>query len=263
MKLADAQKTLAEQHLKSAVNQVFSTTVAKGKVISTDPAAGDGVKPDGTVTLTVSKGPQIVQVPDVAKLSVDEATARLKAAGLTVSVDQGEAYSGKVKEGLVIGTSPKVGSNVTVGREVRLTVSKGPEPVTVPNVVGAQIDAAKAQLNSLGLKVDTVTVPNDNNQTPGTVTAQNKDPGALVDKGSTVILSVVAVPDGQTKVPNVVGRKLRDARKALASAGFQVQVANGWFGGNPKDSATVTGQNPGGDSYAPTGSTVVLMVDNG
>ncbi len=72
----------------------FSDTVPKDQVIRTDPAAGTQAPRDSAVSIVVSKGPDIVIVPDLTKKTIDEATKVAQAAGLTVTV-QGAYSPGK------------------------------------------------------------------------------------------------------------------------------------------------------------------------
>jgi beta-lactam-binding protein with PASTA domain len=231
-----------------SVRSEFSETVSKDKVIRTDPSAGDGVKKHGTVTVTISKGKQRIEVPGVARLSPEDARAKLTAAGLTVSSEAPtEAFSSKVDEGKVIGTTPKAGTSVAVDRPITLIVSKGPEPVTLPNVVGQMAGPARSQLSGLGLKVTTQEQAFDGSQVPGTVVDQNPDGGQTVSKGDTVTLTVIAVPAGQVPVPNVEGQRLRQARQTLSAVGLNLQVM-GIFG-EPRPTAKVRNQNPQAGSY--------------
>ncbi|TWX40867.1 Stk1 family PASTA domain-containing Ser/Thr kinase [Frigoribacterium sp. ACAM 257] len=100
------------------------------------------------VTLTVSLGP----VPDVVGQTVEEAQAALQAVELT-GVEAGTEFSSDVDEGSVIRADPQQDGPVRPGASLDLVVSKGPPPVTVPDVTGKTIDEATAQLQALGLRV--------------------------------------------------------------------------------------------------------------
>lgn len=92
----------------------FDDQVAAGKVIGTRPGAGSSVPRGATVALVVSRGPDVVSVPSVRNLSLDEAAARLEAAGLTVGNVFGPA-KGKAFE-----TSPT--SATVVGRGTTVNI---------------------------------------------------------------------------------------------------------------------------------------------
>jgi serine/threonine-protein kinase len=84
----DAASVLSAVHLKPREQQVYSDTVPDGKVISTTPAAGTTAHEGQTVIVNVSKGPHLVQVPDVVGESLDQAKAALARAGFVADVRQ-------------------------------------------------------------------------------------------------------------------------------------------------------------------------------
>ena len=100
------------------------------------------------VTLTVSLGP----VPDVAGLSVADAQGALAGAQLT-GVESGTEFSDAVASGEVIRYEQQAEGPLRHGDTVNLVVSKGPPPITIPDVRGKTIDAATSQLQGLGFRV--------------------------------------------------------------------------------------------------------------
>jgi serine/threonine-protein kinase len=123
----------------------------KGDVLATSPAAGTRL-PDGrTITLTVSIGQEIVTVPtDLANRSYEDAAKALEDVGLVAK--QGDTpYSEDVEKGVVISTAEGTPAEIERGSTVTLVVSNGPEPRTVPNLVGKSQDAAVEALDALGL----------------------------------------------------------------------------------------------------------------
>jgi len=109
-----AQAALGAANLKAVETDAFSNTVPKGQVISTSPAAGTTVPVGSTLTVTVSKGPDLVTVPDEKGKSVDAATSGLESAGFSVSGVTGSPSR------LVTRTSPAGGSQVLRGSSVTL-----------------------------------------------------------------------------------------------------------------------------------------------
>jgi eukaryotic-like serine/threonine-protein kinase len=257
-RLADAQRILAAQGLHSQPKQAFSTTVAAGQVISSDPPAGKQVKKAGLVVLTVSKGPQLIPVPDVSGKSAADATAAITSAGLTLASTT-KRFSSTVDLGKVISTSPKSGTRIAPDRPVALVVSKGIEQVALDNVINQNVDAATQLLQSHGFKVTTTMQPFvDPGPAAGTVTAQNpqvQQPGQTAPKGSTVTLTVIAQPVAPTQipVPNVVGQNFDQAKQQLQQAGFQVTRQGGGFFARTVIAQSVNGQ-------APPGTNIVLTV---
>lgn len=170
------------------VSEEYSDTVPEGQVISCDPAAGQDVPHDSAVAVVVSKGRQPAAVPDVVGATEEAATAALKEAGLGVSGTT-QAFSDDVPAGQVISSDPAAGAQgVFVGDSVALTVSKGPEMVTVPDITSKNEAEAKAALEAAGL---TVTVSRVLGGLFGTARATDPAAGTSVRKGSTVTLYVV------------------------------------------------------------------------
>ncbi len=104
------------------------------QVVDQDPNAGEEAEEGATVTLEASGGPGDVLVPPVANLRQGQAVDELEDAGLRVTIDR--EFSERVREDFAIRTVPGEGTEVTKGTRVRLIVSRGPEQVTVPDVVG-------------------------------------------------------------------------------------------------------------------------------
>ena len=109
-----AQAALAAANLTATQVQQYSSTVPKGQVIGTQPPAGTQVRVGSQVTVGVSKGPQLVAVPDVAQDSVSQATAALEAAGFSVSGVTGNPTA------TVTGTSPRAGALLVIHSSVQI-----------------------------------------------------------------------------------------------------------------------------------------------
>ena len=148
-----ARAALEDEGFKvvTGVQTEDSTSVAKDHVTRTDPAAGTSWPKGTSVTLYVSSGMTVV--PDgVVGQGKDAAIAALQAAGLG-SITVTEQNSDSVGAGVVLSVNPGSGSSVSQGSSVTIVVSKGPEQVTLPNVVGMTYSAAKSQLEALGFTV--------------------------------------------------------------------------------------------------------------
>lgn len=250
---ATAEHDLRAEGLKTRVVSGFSETVAKGRVISTDPGPGKRVRDHGTVTVTVSKGPERVRVPDLAGKPLATARKELRQAGLTPGKVT-RAFSDEEAAGDVIATDPDPGSRRSKGTTVALTVSKG-QPVDVPDVVGESEDEARQDLEDAGLKVKVAagTVYSDEADA-GAVAAQKPGPDdAEPARGDTVTLTLSKGPQ-MVEVPDVEGKDADEAKQILQDAGFDVRVIQYFFTGK------VTSQSPGAGKEAAKGSTITLWV---
>ncbi|MFG2309531.1 Stk1 family PASTA domain-containing Ser/Thr kinase [Streptomyces sp. NPDC048566] len=168
------------------VTEEFSDDVPRGSVIGTDPGTGTTRRAGSAIALVVSKGSP-VEVPDVTGSSVEDATAELEDAGLKVKVAAKQVTS-EFDKGQVAGQSPDSGREAATGDTVTLTVSKGPEMVQVPDVVGDSVDEARQKLEDAGFAVD------EDRGLLGlfgdTVKAQSVDGGERAPKGSTIKIRI-------------------------------------------------------------------------
>ncbi len=147
---AEAINELERANFRVRTQDRASTSVDRGRVISSSPSPGVTAKVGSTVTLKVSSGPKLVTVPDVLGFAAADAENTIDAAGLLANRESEESDS---PEGTVIRQSPGAGSEVEEGDRVTIVVSEGPGDVTVPNVVGQSRDAAAGRLSGLGLDV--------------------------------------------------------------------------------------------------------------
>ncbi|MGZ9930492.1 Stk1 family PASTA domain-containing Ser/Thr kinase [Streptomyces sp. NC-S4] len=247
-----ARSQLSEAGLGvKAVNRKFSDAFDRGTVMKTDPPGGGRIRGNDAVTLTISRGPEVVAVPNLKGRPLEEAKAELTQSGLAPGMVT-QAFSQDVAQGSVISTNPAGGEKRALDTAVSLVVSKG-RPVPVPSVTGLPADQATAALEALGLKA--VTAPEQVNApfAAGTVANQSIGAGTQAAAGDTVTLTVSKGPR-QVPVPNVTGQDVDAARKALEAAGFKVKVDRPLISfSNTIDTQSVpAGQN------APEGSTITI-----
>ena len=158
---ADARGILQAINLTVAdPDQQYFSDAAEGTVIAVsvapraggdtiDCTSGCTVLEGDTATLSVSVGP----VPDVYGESVDSATSILGDKGLSVG-GTFEEFNDDLAAGLVIYIGAREGGgDWRPGESVSLAVSKGPQPIEVPNVTGKSINAAVDQLEGAGFEV--------------------------------------------------------------------------------------------------------------
>jgi serine/threonine-protein kinase len=165
----------------------FNDDIPLGRVISQTPSAGERVAKGSSFTLVISKGPNKIEVPYVKGKTEAEARRILQNKGF--AVDKAEDFSDTVDKGLVISQSPEAGQVVRSGITVTIVVSKGPEMVTVPDVIYKTEEEAKTELETIGLTVQVNYLPPS--PMSGKVVAQEPSGGERVKKGSTVTIHVV------------------------------------------------------------------------
>ncbi|GGY52823.1 Stk1 family PASTA domain-containing Ser/Thr kinase [Streptomyces omiyaensis] len=233
--------------------RAFSDVYERGTVMGVDPAPGERVRSHATVTLTLSRGPEIVKVPNLRNKPLDEARRILTEQGLAPGVVT-SAFSTTVAQGAVIGSDPEPGTERAPDSAVALVVSKG-APVDVPDVTGETVADATAVLKEAGLEVSVAPERIHSAEDAGAVAAQSLAEGSRAAKGDAVTLTVSKGPR-QVEVPDVVGMSTDEAREELEAAGFEVKVEKSF----PFLGDEVTGQSVEGGGTAPEGSTVALTI---
>ncbi|MFZ3497055.1 Stk1 family PASTA domain-containing Ser/Thr kinase [Streptomyces sp. 5.8] len=233
------------------VDRKFSAAFDKGTVMNTDPAGGKRIRGNGAVTLTVSRGPEVIMVPDLKGKPLEAAKAELTSAGLTPGAVT-QAFSQDVAQGSVISTDPGGGQKRALDTLVAMVVSKG-RPVPVPRVTGTSLDQARSTLEGLGLKVETAPEQVNSPSPAGTVANQSIGAGTQAAAGDTVTLTVSKGPR-QIPVPDVTGQEADAARATLEGLGFTVKVDKPFL----SFSNTVESQSVPAGQNAAEGSTITI-----
>jgi beta-lactam-binding protein with PASTA domain len=191
--LAAAIDALKKQKIEATVDQRPSSTVEKGFVIRTIPAAGEIVNVGERIQLFVSSGPAQVAVPDVTGLARDSAEKLLTDAGLEPAIEEVESAK---PENEVISQNPAAATKVDKGSRVTITVSKGIPMVTVPDVAGHRRRDAVAQLRAAGLvpsvREQDVTDPAQD----GVVIDERPGGGTQLAKGKQVVIVIGVLISG-------------------------------------------------------------------
>jgi beta-lactam-binding protein with PASTA domain/predicted Ser/Thr protein kinase len=183
----EAVDILNDNGLDARRNDVFSES-PPGEVVEQDPRPGARVREGSVVTLSVSKGEELVAVPDVLEQDRASAEAELRASGLRASVSS--APSDTVAEGLVADQDPDPGVEVQKESEVAIVISEGPRSVAVPNVVGQDRDGATAALRKAGFRVATRDQETTDPAQADVVLDQSPSGGVQAAPGSTVTIVI-------------------------------------------------------------------------
>ena len=149
-----------------------------GIVFEQEPPPGDKIERGNLVTIRVSTGPPKTVVPNVVGQSRDQAVAELSDADLEANV---VPINSLEPVDTVLAQSPKAGTELIQGSTVRINVSKGPKPVTVPNVVGSAFESAQSALQGVGFAVAREDV--EASEPEGTVVGQNPAAGTEAGQG--------------------------------------------------------------------------------
>ncbi|MGO3363042.1 MAG: Stk1 family PASTA domain-containing Ser/Thr kinase [Corynebacterium sp.] len=219
--VSDMSRSEAETELRNAgfevtVEERADAEIERDQVIATEPAADSSVPEGSSVTLLVSSGKEITEVPDLSGLTTEQAQAALSDANLRLRSNVSEQASDEVEVGQIMEQTHASGSQVTVGTEVGITVSTGPEDVRVPTVVGQSMDDATENLESAGFEVEVNMV--DSTEPENRVLSATNE-GSRQPPGSTVTLEVSR--GNQFEMPQLVGKDYEEVFSDLQNAGWR------------------------------------------
>jgi eukaryotic-like serine/threonine-protein kinase len=250
---AEAEAKIQSIGLTATVQKGPNADTAPGLVYQQDPTEGNKIPKGNAVTIWVSTGKPKVPVPTLVGQQETAAVNALKALKLKPDVHE---LNSNTPAGQVTAQDPKAGTQVVVGTSVRINVSKGPQPITVPSVVGSPIDQATATLQAAGFQVSTTFV--NATQPANNVVDQSPGAGSTAAKGSTVSLTVSKGPQ-TTQVPDVTNLDVSTATQNIQAANLKVRIVNVNVT-DPSQDGIVQSQNPSGNSSAPVNSTVTINV---
>jgi beta-lactam-binding protein with PASTA domain len=249
----------AENSLRSAGLVVnigegqYSTLVPIGSILATEPAVGTKIRKGKTVVVIPSLGPRMIKIPDVTgQLDVD-ASAALRNAGFEVTVRK--AWDDSTPRDHVVSQNPDGGTKLQEGSAVTIIVSKGPQPVEIPNVTGQAAADAKQALKTAGFTVKTKE-DFSNEVADGLVISTEPGAGTKQPKGSMVTMIVSKGPK-TFDMPDVTGMRTGDAQSELEQLGLVVKISVLPIQ-NPPD--TVLLQSPGAGTTVKQGDVVTLYV---
>jgi beta-lactam-binding protein with PASTA domain len=252
-------KNLAVSNLKNLgfevkVEHESSDTIPVGEVVHQDPGPGVRIGKGSTVTIFVSTGKPKVQVPDVRGKTLSDAISSLN--DVHLDADPHDVFNPAPPQ-TVVGQNPAGGTQVFTNTKVRLNVSRGPNLISIPNVVGSPFANAQSALKGAGFVVVRTDAPAD--QPKGEVVTTDPQVGTSDPKGTTVTVTVSKGP-GTSQVPDVTGMQRDDAAKTLRAAGFAAVTIVMEPVTDPCQDGIVLAQDPPPNQKAKQGSTVTISV---
>jgi beta-lactam-binding protein with PASTA domain len=182
-----------------------------------------------------------VQVPDLTRMTVDEATRTLQDLELRARVEEARRPDMKIPVGRIAQQDPPAGEAARPQRTVKLWVSDGPRTTPVPALVGQTERTARIRLDQDGIELGTVTEVQSSDYPPDTIVAQDPAPPARAPK-----VSILINRGDQTTtyvMPDVIGMDGSKVETTLRGAGFRVTIVGSQaYAGVPAN--TVVRQQP-------------------
>lgn len=228
------EELLKFSNIEYEETEAFSDSVKAGNVISTDPEnVGSHVskRHHQKVKVVVSKGIKQGTVPtdilDATSANGKDPINALKRAGFD-NIEQtpanDDAYSMDVPQGALLDLSVDPGATLPHNAKITVTLSQGPKPVTMPDVVGKSKDEVQQTLDALKLTVNW-TEQFDDKIPQGQVISASTKTGDELHWGDSVNAVVSKGPETVT-LPNYVGQKAAAAKAALEKLGFSVKISS-------------------------------------
>lgn len=260
---AAALSLLANQGLIRGDRSTEQVEDMVGRVLSHIPEAGATVKRGDSINIVIGVSSQ-VQVPDLIGLTLEQAQALLKKAGL----QDGELSQQPVtneRAGLIVKQNPLPGTLADLGSPVKMVIGVArngePDPVTVPDMTGISVDEAEARLKQAQLRrgqTSEVSVPPEK---VGLVVGQSPGAGATVPPDTVVALVVgkTATDDSNIRVPDVRGKSRDEAEEIIKKA----KLKTGDLSEKPTDRVppgAVLDQSPPPDSLVAKGDAINLVI---
>lgn len=180
--------------VNATIKYTYSDTVAKDRVIETDPKSAEVVEEGTTISLTVSKGANFkIDYSKIIGKSVDEVKSLFDSSNVKYTIV--EKFD-KQPPGTVIALSLPDGTTIE-DKSVEITVSKGTEKVVVPNFVGMSYSEAEKEAEKVGIILKRTEMAS-NYVKKGNIIYQSVNSGSSVEKGSTITLTVSSGPPTST-----------------------------------------------------------------
>ena len=267
---ADAVKQLQQKGLGVQLQQT-AAQASPGTVVDQSPKPGARAKPGTPVVLSVAKGAAAVAVPDVTGHSQQDAVNDLQQAGLNVNVAE---VGSTQPAGTVVAQSPRAGSKVQQGSNVRINVARSApqQTTTTTRTTTAQTTTRAtttlqqspsgndyrgmrlpAAVQKIAQGRQQVVVQYVTSSQPAGVVVANSKAGNRVK----LQVSAGAQPKTATTVPDTTGEDSQTAQDDLTSAGFSVLTVD-WPVSDPSSDGVVVWQTPAGQ--APAGAAIVLYI---
>ncbi|MDY3119283.1 MAG: Stk1 family PASTA domain-containing Ser/Thr kinase [Peptoniphilus sp.] len=197
--VSEAKDFAASNDLNLEIDEKESDEGMKpGTILSQSVDAGEVIKRGDQFSIVIAKEKEKVKVPDLENMTISEAQATLKTAGLNLVVDKTE-FSEQVPTDRIIRQTPKSNEELAKGDSVHVVMSKGQDDKTtvVPNLKGVSVEKARALLKEQGLKLGNVEEREDISVGPGEVVWQQYNSGNQVKQGTSVDIIVSKRPGNE------------------------------------------------------------------
>ena len=214
------KKITGELGLTVTEIESYSEDTEPGIIITQEPEAGTALHREDSITITVSKGPEPFVIDDYIGKQLESVQSVLKE--LNIEIDIVEEYSDEVEEGTIISQTPASGSTMTKGDTVVFIVSKGPEEIKMPDIVGKTQEEAEAIIRELGMTEGKVTKLYRDSIPAGEVVRQDIEAGTTLEPGTEITFAISIGPEPKSSNTGGSSKKSSGSKKKKSSgSGWQ------------------------------------------
>jgi serine/threonine-protein kinase len=267
--LQAAQANTANNIIQIIESNTEYNSKPAGQIISQTPAANTKVSKNSEVKVVVSKGPQLIAIPDVYGQEKTQAEGTLQSSGFT-NVNEQQQYDPNTAIGYVISTQPERGQQAAPGDAITVLISLGPTPnalQSVPDLSGLTQDLATRNIQDAGLIAGTPTQEYSSTVPKGYVTRQDPVKATQVPANTTINFWISKGPQPAsapttTTVPLLVGLNVNDAQAALTKCNLKCgQIYSVYDDNVPSGTVVSASENQG--AVVKIGTSVDLDVSTG
>lgn len=191
MTVVEAQKLLEEKQFKVELEEKYGDPekFKPGTVMEQSPKAGEKRKQGSLLILTISRGAELKNVPDLKGISLTKAEQQLETLGFKIGKITKQHQQGQ-KLGAILSQSPKALDKAPKGSKIDVVVNEGDKQV--PAIVGKSVDKAKQLLEQAGLKLGEIKQISDASAKKNVVLGCNPSVGTNLGEGAAVSITVAA-----------------------------------------------------------------------
>lgn len=186
--VVEAQKTLEKAGFTVKLYEEYDEKVTPGFVIKQEPEGISRRKEGSQITLIVSKGLEMLEMPDLVGKPLSVAKKTLKDLGYEVGVVTYKYVAGQAAD-TILAQAPKAKNKTPKGSRVDLVICRDQQDLAMPDVMGSSVDNAKQVLSDLGITDVTVrSIASASSE--GTVVGIEPPVGEKLANGGKVVLQV-------------------------------------------------------------------------
>ena len=201
MDFKQADEELSKVGLVMSVEgKEYNNECEKDLVISQDPGKDRKVKAGRKVEVVISKGSELITVPNITGIDIKDAVVKLGNVGLNMGKIDPE-YDEEKPEGMIISQDPARGTKHEAGTSINVVVSQGkqPERVSMPDLKGMSIEKARTVLEDKKLVLGQTKREESTSYAADQIAKQDTEPGVMVEEGTTVNVVISTGPGPQVK----------------------------------------------------------------